>query len=81
MKYLCLTICMMVCLAAQAYNDHRNARVDSLETALKGDHPPKGADLLRAYDELMRGWLIYDSAKAGYYGRKALQRNTAHCKQ
>lgn len=72
MKYLCLTICMMVCLAAQAYNDHRNARVDSLETALKGDHPPKGADLLRAYDELMRGWLIYDSAKAGYYGRKAL---------
>ncbi|MBQ8452250.1 MAG: tetratricopeptide repeat protein [Prevotella sp.] len=63
---------MMVCLAAQAYNDHRNARVDSLETALKGDHPPKGADLLRAYDELMRGWLIYDSAKAGYYGRKAL---------
>lgn len=35
MKYLCLTICMMVCLAAQAYYDHRNARVDSLETALK----------------------------------------------
>ena len=55
-----------------AYNDHRNARVDSLEAALKSANPPKGDDLLRAYDELMRGWLPYDTQKASEYGRKAL---------
>lgn len=62
----------MACLSSQAYNDHRNARVDSLEKALKSSNPPKGEDLLRTYDELMRGWLNYDSAKASDYGRKAL---------
>ncbi|MBQ9215314.1 MAG: tetratricopeptide repeat protein [Prevotella sp.] len=60
------------CLTAAAYNDHRNARVDSLEATLKSKNPPKGEQLLRAYDELMRGYLHYDSAKASDYGRKAL---------
>ena len=72
MKYLYLTLCLFACLSVQAYNDHRNARIDSLEAALKSNHPPKGDDLLRAYDELMRGWLPYDGKKAEYYGRKAL---------
>jgi tetratricopeptide (TPR) repeat protein len=60
------------CLSAMAYNDHRNARVDSLEAALASKNPPRGDDLLRAYDELMRGYLPFDSAKAADYGRKAL---------
>ena len=72
MKYLYLTLCLFACLSALAYNDHRNARIDSLEAALKSNHPPKGDDLLLAYDELMRGWLPYDGKKAEYYGRKAL---------
>ena len=72
MKNLYLTICLIVCLSAQAYNDHRNARVDSLEAALKSPNPPKGDELLRAYDELMRGYLNYDPQKATDYGRKAL---------
>lgn len=72
MKYLYLTLWLMVSLTAQAYNDHRNAKVDSLEAALKSANPPKGDDLLRAYDELMRGWLPYDGEKAADYGRKAL---------
>ena len=72
MKHLYLTLCLFACLSALAYNDHRNARIDSLEAALKSTHPPKGDDLLRAYDELMRGWLPYDGKKAEYYGRKAL---------
>lgn len=59
-------------IAATAYNDYRNARVDSLEQALKSSNPPKGDDLLRAYDELMRGYLPYDAEKAKDYGRKAL---------
>ena len=59
-------------LYAIAYNDHRNARVDSLEAALKSSNPPKGEELLFAYDELMRGYLPYDGEKAKEYGRKAL---------
>lgn len=59
-------------LYAIAYNDHRNARVDSLEAALKSSNPPKGEELLLAYDELMRGYLPYDGEKAKEYGRKAL---------
>lgn len=66
------TLLVGICLSAMAYNDHRNARVDSLEAALKSANPPKGDDLLRAYDELMRGWLPYDTQKASEYGRKAL---------
>ena len=57
---------------AAAYNDYRNARVDSLEAALRSKNPPKGDDLLRAYDELMRGYLPFDSIKALDYGRKAM---------
>ena len=72
MKYMYMTLCLLACLSALAYNDHRNARVDSLEAALKSSNPPKGEQLLRAYDELMRGYLPYDSAKASVYGRKAL---------
>lgn len=70
-----LFICTLfagICLSAMGYNDHRNAHVDSLEAALKSANPPKGDDLLRAYNELMRGWLPYDSLKAIDYGRKAL---------
>ena len=67
-----LVMMTAVGLSATAYNDYRNARVDSLETALKSKNPPKGIDLLRAYDELMRGYLPFDSVKASYYGHKAL---------
>lgn len=59
-------------LSAIAYNDHRNARVDSLEAALRSSNPPKGKELLFAYDELMRGYLPYDAEKAKDYGHKAL---------
>ena len=67
-----LIIVMAVALSVAAYNDYRNARVDSLEAALKTKNPPKGVELLRAYDELMRGYLPFDSLKASYYGHKAL---------
>lgn len=62
----------LLCLSASAYNDHRNVRIDSLEAVLMGSNPPKGEDLLRAYNELMRGYLPYDSVKCEYYARKSL---------
>ena len=85
MKYLYLTLCVFACLSVQAYNDHRNARIDSLEAALKSSNQPKGDDLLKAYDELMRGYLPYDGAKASDYGHKALalsyERNGLNARQ
>lgn len=72
MKPKLLILFLMVSFTAMAYNDHRNAKVDSLEALLKSKHPPTGDDLLRAYDELMRGWLPIDGQKASYYGKKAL---------
>lgn len=72
MKTKLLILFLTVSFAAMAYNDHRNAWVDSLEALLKSNHPPKGDDLLRAYDELMRGWLPIDGQKASFYGKKAL---------
>lgn len=72
MKVKFLIICLFSVISAGAYNDYRNARIDSLEAALKSKNPPEGANLLRAYDELMRGYLPFDGIKASYYGHKAL---------
>ncbi len=76
MKYLIHIILFVTGLGVTspllAYNDHRNAHVDSLEARLQGNNPPEGESLLRAYDELMRGYLPYDAQKAEGYGRKAL---------
>ena len=46
MKIKILIFCLIVSLTARAYNDHRNAKVDSLEALLKSKNPPKGDDLL-----------------------------------
>ena len=72
MQHTILFLCLCLGTSVAAYNDHRNARVDSLEAALKSSNPPKGDDLLRAYKELMRGYLPFDSLKTLDYGRKAL---------
>ena len=71
-KKLTCALLAVISLSSQAYNDHRNARVDSLEAALKSSNPPKGEELLFAYDELMRGYLPYNGEKARHYGCKAL---------
>ena len=72
MRHTILFLCLYLGTSVAAYNDHRNARVDSLEAALKSSNPPKGDDLLRAYVALMRGYALYDTKKAEDYGRKAL---------
>lgn len=80
-----LFLCLCLGTSVAAYNDHRNARVDSLEAALKSSNPPKGDDLLRAYVALMRGYALYDTKKAEDYGRKALalsyERNGLNARQ
>lgn len=84
-RLLITALLVGICLSAMCYNDHRNAKVDSLETALKSNNPPKGDDLLRAYVDLMRGYAPYDTKKAEDYGRKALalsyERNGLNARQ
>lgn len=84
-RLLITALLVGICLSAMCYNDHRNAKVDSLETALKSNNPPKGDDLLRAYVDLMRGYTPYDTKKAEDYGRKALalsyERNGLNARQ
>lgn len=85
MRHTIFFLCLCLGTSVAAYNDHRNARVDSLEAALKSSNPPKGDDLLRAYVALMRGYALYDTKKAEDYGRKALalsyERNGLNARQ
>lgn len=85
MRHTILFLCLCLGTSVAAYNDHRNARVDSLEAALKSSNPPKGDDLLRTYVALMRGYALYDTKKAEDYGRKALalsyERNGLNARQ
>ena len=71
-RYLSVAVLFVLPSLANAYNDHRNARVDSLEAALRSKQPPKGRDLVLCYEELTRGYLNRDGAKAEAYARKAL---------
>ena len=67
-----VSLFLCVPLVVHGYDDYRNAHVDSLEAALKSANPPKGEELLKAYDELMRGYLSIDDRKAEDYAQKAL---------
>ena len=71
-RSIILPLLAALSLQTSAYIDHRNAHVDSLEAALASQNPPKGIDLLRAYDELMVGYLPYNSEKCEDYARKVL---------
>ena len=39
-----------------AYIDHRNVRIDSLEMVLHSSNPPKGQELVDIYSALMRAY-------------------------
>ena len=54
------------------YSDHRNRKTDSLERVLQSENPPRGEPLMRAYLDLMWGYLQTDGAKSEHYAQKAL---------
>ena len=56
-----------------AYIDHRNVRIDSLEMVLHSSNPPKGQELVDIYSALMRAYLPINSERCEYYARKVLQ--------
>ncbi|MBR3798775.1 MAG: sensor histidine kinase [Bacteroidales bacterium] len=63
----------VVCLAGYGqYFDHRNRNVDSLEMVLNGSNPPQGQELMKAYNNLMWGYLNTDGAKSRQYALKAI---------
>lgn len=63
----------VVCLAGYGqYSDHRNRNVDSLEMVLNGSNQPQGQELMKAYNNLMWGYLNTDGAKSRQYALKAI---------
>jgi len=74
-----LRICFLLILlglgltAHSQYSDHRNRKVDSLETLLNSENPPTGENLIRAYDGLMWGYIQTDVEKSKEYAQKALE--------
>ena len=71
--FILVVIFCALCQGAMAqYNDHRNRKVDSLEVVLASPNPPKGEQLLRAYQDLMWGYVSIEGSKADDYAHKAL---------
>ena len=70
------TLLLMLLLLAEnvlaQYSDHRNRKTDSLERVLQSENPPRGEPLMRAYLDLMWGYLQTDGAKSEHYAQKAL---------
>lgn len=75
-----LTPIIIVLLAfpklAFSYSDHRNRSIDSIETLVNSANPPQGDDLIRAYSELMWGYLQTDGDKSKAYGEKVVELST-----
>lgn len=69
---LLVILCTFFQGAMAQYSDHRNRKVDSLEVVLASPNPPKGEQLLRAYQDLMWGYVNIDGTKADDYAHKAL---------
>ena len=61
---------------AFSYSDHRNRSIDSIETLVNSANPPQGDDLIRAYSELMWGYLQTDGDKSKAYGEKVVELST-----
>ena len=69
---LVVILCTIYQGAKAQYSDHRNRKVDSLEVVLASPNPPKGEPLLRAYLDLMWGYVNINGTKAEEYAQKAL---------
>lgn len=76
MKRKIIILVVILCTLWQGsmaqYSDHRNRKVDSLEVVLASPNPPKGEQLLRAYLDMMWGYVSIDGNKAEEYAHKAL---------
>ncbi len=74
-SHIAVLFCLsVVCIAGYGqYSDHRNRNVDSVEMLLNSKNPPKGKELMKAYNNLMWGYLSTDGAKSRYYADKAIE--------
>lgn len=58
------------------YEDHRNRKIDSLETVVNGPNPPVGDEMIRACSDLMWGYLQTDGDKSKAYAEKVVELST-----
>ena len=65
--------CLVAIPALAQYTDHRNRKTDSLEMVLESGKTLNDADLMRAYEGLMWGYLQTDGQKSEHYAQKAVE--------
>ena len=70
--FFCLLLPVSSMLQAQ-YTDHRNRKIDSLEYLLASEKTLSEVELMRAYHDLMWGYLQTDSEKSSGYAQKAVE--------
>ena len=70
--FFCLWLSVTLTLQAQ-YTDYRNRKTDSLETVLGSGKPLNDRELMRAYLDLMWGYLQTDGQKSEQYAQKAVE--------
>ena len=77
LKYISNTLLiwlLLFCSVASAqYSDHRNRKTDSLERVLESGKMPNDEALMRAYLDLMWGYLQTDGEKSERYAKKAVE--------
>lgn len=74
-----LALATLVVMTVRAdYADHRNRKVDSLETVLKSGQRQTDRQLIVAYKDLMWGLMGNDAKRAEGYARKALALSYRH---
>lgn len=61
---------------AFSYSDHRKRSIDSIETLVNSANPPQGDNLIRAYCDLMWGYLQTDGDKSKAYAEKVIELST-----
>ena len=70
--FFCFLLSVTFTIQAQ-YTDHRNRKIDSLETVLGSGKPLNDRELMRAYLDLMWGYLQTDGQKSEQYAQKAVE--------
>ena len=72
-KKMIITLALLVGIStAQAYTDHRNAKVDSAEQVLNSGKPLTDKERMGCYYTIVRGTLGKDTKKHDYYCRQML---------
>ena len=72
MRTIIFFACLVACMTAHGYIDHRNAKVDSAEQVLQSNKHLSDKERLSCYSILIRGYIGKDGEKHERYCREML---------